>query len=54
MEHESDGDTNCNWCVGNNPKRPGKGTGSLRNQRTGGYYPDYTIIKIGQNSEKSP
>ena len=26
MKHEVDGDTNCNWCVRNNPQRLGKGT----------------------------
>ena len=29
----------------------GKGTG---NQKTNGDYPDYSIVKIGQNTEKSP
>ena len=35
MKHESDVDTNCNWC-------------------TGGDHPNYSIIKNGQNTEKSP
>ena len=26
MEHESDGDTNCNWRTWNNPQKTGKRT----------------------------
>ena len=51
MKHENDGD---NWCAQNNPQRLGKGTERLRNQRTSGDHPDYSIIKISQNTEKSP
>ena len=54
MDHESDIDTNCNWCTRNNPQRTGKWTGKLGNKRTGGDYPDNTIIKIRQHTEKSP
>ena len=32
----------------------GKGTERLRNQRTIRDHPDYNIINIGQNTEKSP
>ena len=53
MEHEGDGDTNCNWCIRNNPQRLGNGTGKLGNKRTSGDHPDYNIIKAGQNTEKS-
>ena len=31
-----------------------KGTGRLENKRTSGDHPDYSIIKTGQNNEKSP
>ena len=31
-----------------------KGTGGLGNKRTSGNHPNYRIIKIGQNTEKSP
>ena len=31
-----------------------KGTGGLGNQRTSRDHPDYSIIKIGQNTQKSP
>ena len=45
MEHEGDGDTNCGtW----------KGTRKLGNKRISGNHPNYRIIKIGQNTEKSP
>ena len=54
MEHESDGDTKYNWCAWNNPQRLGKGTWELRNQRTRGDHPDNSIIKFGQDIEKSP
>ena len=37
--------------LGTIPQRLGKGTGRVRNQRTSG---DYSIIKISQNTEKSP
>ena len=29
MEHEGDGDTNCNWCTWNNPQKIGKETKEL-------------------------
>ena len=54
MKHKDDGDTNCNWCTRNNLQRIGKGTGRLRNQRTNGDHPVYSVIKIGQNTEKCP
>ena len=31
-----------------------KGTGVLENKRTSGDHPNYSIIKINQNTEKSP
>ena len=54
MEHEGGGDTNCNWCTWNNPQRIDKETRRLRNQRTSRDRPNYIIIKIDQNTEKSP
>ena len=33
MDHEGNGDTNCNWFAWNNFQRTGKGTGRLRNNR---------------------
>ena len=54
MEYEGDGNTNCNWCAWNNPQRLGKGTRRFVSKKTVGDHPDYSIIKIGQNTEKSP
>ena len=54
VEHEGDSDTNSNWCTRDNRKKAGKGTGRLRNKRTGRDLLDYSIINIGQNTEKSP
>ena len=53
MEHEGDRDTNCNWCAQNNSQTLDKGTERLRNQRTSSDCSDNSIIKIGQNTEKS-
>ena len=52
MEHESDGDTNCN-CTWNSYQRIGKGTGGPGNKRMGGHHQNYSIIKISQNTEES-
>ena len=54
MEHEGDGDTSCGWCTWNDPQRIGRETGRFGNKRTSGDRPEYSIIKIGQESEKSP
>ena len=43
MKHEGD-----DWCDRNNPQRLGKETRRLKNQRTGGDHPNYSIIKISQ------
>ena len=51
MELECDSDTNCNWCTWNNSQRLGK---RLRNQKISGDHLDYSIIKIAQNTGKSP
>ena len=40
--------------LGSITKRIGKGTGRFRNQRTSRDHPDYSITKIGKNTEKSP
>ena len=49
MSH--DGDSNFNWCT---HQRIDKEIGGLRNKRTGGNYPNNSIIKIGQNTKKIP
>ena len=53
MEHEGDGDTNCDWCTRNNPQMTGKETGKLESKWTSWDHPNYSIIEIGQNTEKS-
>ena len=54
MKHESDGDTNCNWCSWYSHKRISTGIGRLGNKRTSGDHPKYDIIRVSQNTEKSP
>ena len=54
MEHESDGDTNCNWCIWYSHQTIDTGKGGLENKRMSGDHPNYSIIKIDQNTEKSP
>ena len=54
MEHDGDGDASCDWCAWSNPQKIGKGTGRLGNKKTGWNYPDNNIIKISQNTDKSP
>ena len=54
MEHESDADTNCNWCPQYSHQSIGTGTGGLGNKRTSGDYPNYSFIKIDKNTEKCP
>ena len=54
MEHESDGDTNCNWCTWYSQQRVGTETGGLGNKRTREDHPNDSIIKISHNTEKSP
>ena len=54
MDHESDGDTNCNWSTRYSHHGISTGTGGLENKRTTGDHPNYGIVEIGQNTEKSP
>ena len=54
MEHEGGGDISCGWCTWNNPQKISKGTGRRGNKRTSRDHLDYSIIKIGLNTEKSP
>ena len=53
MVHEGDGDTSCSWCT-LNPPSIGKGTRRLENKRTSEDHPDYSFIKVGQNTENNP
>ena len=54
MEHESDSDTNSNWCTRYSHQRIGKAAGEVGNKRTSEDHPNYSIVEIGQNSKKSP
>ena len=54
MEYESDYDTNCNWFARYNHQRIGTVTGRLGNKKTSGDHTNYNIIKIDQNTKKSP
>ena len=54
IEYESDSDTNCGWCTRDYPQRIGKGMGKLGNKWSSGNHADYSLIKIGQNTERSP
>ena len=54
MEHEDDNDANCKWCTGNGPQRLKKETGRVGNRRTNREHLNPSIVKIGQNTEKSP
>ena len=54
VEHESDVYTNYNWCSWYSHLRIIKGAGGLENKRTSGDHPNYSIIKIGRYTEKSP
>ena len=40
--------------LGTVTERIGTGIGGLGTKRTSGNYPEYNIIEIGQNTEKSP
>ena len=54
MGHEGDVDIAYNWFTLNNTERLEKETGRLKNRRTSGDHPDYSIIKICQYIDKSP
>ena len=54
MEHDSDGNVKSNWYARSDPQNLGKGAGTVGNQRTNRDHPNYSIVKIGQNTEKDP
>ena len=49
MEHESDVETRYNQHTWYSHQKNGTGTGGLGNKRMSGYYPNYSIVAIGQN-----
>ena len=54
MEHESNSDTNCNWCSYYSHQRIDKSTSGLGNKRMSGDHPNNSTVEISQNTEKSP
>ena len=52
MQHESDGDTNCNSRTRYYHQMIVTGIGGLGNKRKSGNPPNYNIIDIGQNSNE--
>ena len=54
MEHKGDDYIKSDQCSWYCHQRIGTRTGGLGNNRTIGDHPNYSIIKIGQNTEKSP
>ena len=53
MQYESDGDTNFYWRTRHSNQRIGTGTAGLCDKCTNGDHPNYSIVKIGQDTEKS-
>ena len=51
-EYLSNSDTNCKWRALYIHQRISTGTGGLAKKRTSGDYPNYYIVKIGQNTMK--
>ena len=47
-------DTYCDWRGWNGSQRLGKRAGRIRNRRRNRDHLNYSIVKIGQNTEKSP
>ena len=54
VEHEGDNYTNRDWYFWYSHQKTIKGTRGLGNKRTSGDHPNYSTIKNGQNTEKSP
>ena len=53
-KHESEDNTNCNWCSWYSHQRISTRNEKLGNKRTSGDHPNYYIIENSQNTEKSP
>ena len=54
VEHESDDYTNCNWCSWYSHQMIGSRTEGLGNNGASKDQLNYSIVEIGQNTEKSP
>ena len=46
--------TTCNWCSWYSHQKIGKKTKGLSKKKTSGDTPNYSIVEIGQNTEKTP
>ena len=53
MEHEGNGDTSCTLCTRYGHQGTGTRTGELGNKRKNRDNPNYSIIKIDQNTKMS-
>ena len=54
MEYEGDSDTHCNWCTWNDTQRLGKKTARGVKSMKRRNHSNYSIVKIGENTEKNP
>ena len=54
VEHEADTDKSCNWQVWNCSQRMLKETEIVGSWMTNRNHPNYSIVEIDQNTEKSP
>ena len=54
MKREGDGEIYSNWRACNSPQGLVEGTGRVGNRKTNRDHPNYSIVKIDQNTEKSP
>ena len=54
LELDSDNYTNCHWCFLYIYQRLRKRIWGLRNKRTSGDHPNYSIIDVSQNTKKGP
>ena len=53
-EHESDNNTNCNWCSWYSHQRLSTRTGRLGNNRMSGDHPNNCIVELSLDTVKSP
>ena len=54
LEHEEQGNTRCSWYCQNDPHKAEEEIGQNGNRWNNWNHPDYSIAKIGMNTEKSP
>ena len=54
MEHEGDGETSCKWCTWDDTQRLCKRVRRVGNRRVTILRSNYSIVEVGQNTEKSP